>query len=167
MSILSTTKLGKSNYITVYGANQFIEKASEQVYEEVFTHDWQEIGTVMRFKFDFHLNMNFKKQYNDLFNESVLVCKDDGLSLHCRVYRGEFELLCKKNKDEVIKIIQNSLTRNFISKIYNHIEYSKHEIEPSIVSLNDTRVWLIDTSISGCEHRKEDIFRKDMFIKKY
>ena len=160
MSILSTTKSGKSNYITIHGANQFIEKATEQIYNEVFNHDW-EVNHVMRFKFDFHLNMKFKKQYNDLVNNDVFICKDDGLSLYYRVYKIEFKILCEKNKDEIIHIIQNSLIRNLIQKICYHIDYSKHtinRIEPGIVSL-------IDTSISNFEHRKEDIFRKDIFTK--
>ena len=158
MSILSTTKTGKSNYIIIHGANQFIEKATEQIYNEVFNHDW-EVNHVMRFKFDFHLNMKFKKQYNDLFSESVFIDKDDILTLYYRVYKSEYEYFCKKNNDEIIRIIQNAFTRNLIFKIYNHIEYSKHtinRIELGIVSL-------IDIGISNFEHRKEDIFRKDMF----
>lgn len=64
MSILSTTKSGKSNYIIIHGANQFIEKATEHICDEVFNHNWEEdwqANYVMRFKFDFHLNMKFKK----------------------------------------------------------------------------------------------------------
>lgn len=79
--------------------------------------------------------------------------------MYYRVYKSEYEYFCKKNNDEIIRIIQNAFTRNLIFKIYNHIEYSKHtinRIEPSIVSL-------IDIGISNFEHRKEDIFRKDMF----
>ena len=160
MSILSTTKSGKSNYIIIHGANQFIEKAAEQVCDEVFNHNWEQdwqANHVMRFKFDFHLNMKFKKQYNDLVND--VIYKEDGLSLYYRVYKSEYEYFCKKNNDEIIRIIQNAFTRNLIFKIYNHIEYSKHtinRIEPCIVSL-------IDIGISNFEHRKEDIFRKDMF----
>ena len=172
MSILSTTKSGKSNYIIIHGANQFIEKATEQIYDEVFNHGFKE-KNVMRFKFDFHLNMKFKKQYNDLFSESVFIDKDDILTFYYRVYKSEYEYFCKKNNDEIIHIIQNAFTRNLLFKIYNHIEYSKHtinriepynayskhtinRIEPGIVSL-------IDIGISNFEHRKEDIFRKDMF----
>ena len=171
MSILSTTKSGKSNYIIIHGANQFIEKATEQIYDEVFNHGFKE-KHVMRFKFDFHLNMKFKKQYNDL-NDVVFICKEDSLSLYYRVYKSEYEILCKKNNDEIIHIIQNAFTRNLIQKICYHIDYSKHtinriepynayskhtinRIEPGIVSL-------IDIGISNFEHRKEDIFRKDMF----
>ena len=94
MSILSTTKSGKSNYITIHGANQFIEKATEQIYNEVFNHNWEQdwqANYVMRFKFDFHLNMKFKKQYNDLFSESDFICKDDILTLYYRVYKSEYE----------------------------------------------------------------------------
>ena len=176
MSILSTTKSGKSNYIIIHGANHFIEKATEQICDEVFNHNWEDdwqANHVMRFKFDFHLNMKFKKQYNDLFSEDVFICKEDGLSLYYRVYKSEYEYFCKKHNDEILRIIQNAFTRNLIFKIYNHIEYSKHtinriepytdyskhtinRIEPGIVSL-------IDIGISNFEHRKEDIFRKDMF----
>ena len=177
MSILSTTKTGKSNYIIIHGANHFIEKATEQICDEVFNHnceeDWQ-ANHVMRFKFDFHLNMKFKKQYTDL-NDVVFICKEDSLSLYYRVYKSEYEILCKKNNDEIIHIIQNAFTRNLIQKICYHIDYSKHtinriepyveyskhtinRIEPGIVSL-------IDMGISNFEHRKEDIFRKDMFTK--
>ena len=175
MSILSTTKTGISNYIIIHGANQFIEKATEQICDKVFNHNWEqdwESNHVMRFKFDFHLNMKFKKQYNDL-NDFVFICKEDGLSLYYRVYKSGYEFFCKKHNDEILRIIQNDLTRSLIFKIYNHIEclkhtmnrfepyidYSKHtinRIEPGIVSL-------IDIGISNFEHRKEDIFRKDMF----
>ena len=158
MSILSTTKTGISNYIIIHGANHFIEKATEQICDEFFNHGFKE-KHVMRFKFDFHLNMKFKKQYNDLDNDAVFIDKDDILSLYYRVYKSEYEFFCKKNKDEIIHIIQNALIRNLIQKICYHIDYSKHtinRIEPGIVSL-------IDIGISNFEHRKEDIFRKDMF----
>ena len=174
MSILSTTKTGISNYIIIHGANQFIEKATEQICDEVFNHGFEE-KHVMRFNFDFHLNMKFKKQYNDLFSESVFIDKDDILTLYYRVYKSDYEFFCKKNNDEILRIIQNAFTRILLFKIYNHIEYSKHtinriepyteyskhtinRIEPGIVSL-------IDIGISNFEHRKEDIFRKDMFTK--
>lgn len=161
MSILSTTKTGISNYIIIHGANHFIEKATEQICDEVFNHNWEEdwqANYVMRFKFEFQLNMKFKKQYTDL-NDVVFICKDDILTLYFRVYKSEYEFFCKKNNDEILRIIQNAFTRNLIFKIYNHIDYSKHtinKIEPGIVSL-------IDIGISKFEHRKEDIFRKDMF----
>ena len=177
MSILSTTKTGISNYIIIHGANHFIEKTTEQICDEVFNHNWEQdwqANHVMRFKFDFHLNMKFKKQYNDL-NDFVFICKEDGLSLYYRVYKSEYEFFCKKNKDEIVHIIQNALIRNLIQKICYHIDYSKHtinriehynayskhtinRIEPGIVSL-------IDIGISNFEHRKEDIFRKDIFTK--
>ena len=162
MSILSTTKSGKSNYIIIHRANQFIEKTTEQICDEVFNHNWEqdwESNYVIRFKFEFQLNMKFKKQYNDLFSEAVFIDKDDILTLYYRVYKSEYEYFCKKNNDEILRIIQNAFTRSLIFKIYNYIEYSKHainKIEPGIVSL-------IDIGISNFEHRKEDMFRKDMF----